>query len=774
MKRVLSLKEGAFAPMALIAAGAAGVVGAPAAQAQQEEKAQGALEEIVVTARKRTESLQDTPVAISAMTGAMLEAAAVRDLSEASRFVPNLSLTKGGAIAGSSAAAAVFIRGVGQGDFIVSSDPGVGIYIDGVYHARMVGASMELAEVERVEVLRGPQGTLFGRNTIGGAINILSKQPEPDFSAYTSLTAGENDNYGVKAGVNLPLSEHVYARFSGMARERGGYVDALQYNDLQLGDEDVKSVRGQLRFDFDRVDVNLSVDYSEQNDHGAAWVAEEIVAPGADPTFNYLFASFANLFTGDPSCQSVAGQSTNPTCFGPVWKTNDRFATNNTFRDVATGELIEPYSDMQNYGASATVEADLGFGQFKSISAYRELDSGFTRSLSQTPLVTFENNTTTFDSEQYSQEFQLTGRTGQLDWVAGFYYFKEDAIEIDDLITSLFSRLADTFTVQNRSLALLANVTYHFTDRLHFTAGARWTDEKKDGVGKAPNFVDPGNGVLTPTYLASSQKLTEVTPSANLAFNFTPDVLGYVSYSEGFKSGTFSPRLPFPNLAGPSLPTADPEYVKSYEAGMKSDLFNGLARFNVALFYMKYDDIQIGYAPPSNPANTIAGNIAAAEIKGAEFELQSQIGDHLRLNASLGLMDAKFTHLDNLPTPFFSTKTPLERTPDYQGNVGLTYTIPISAGDIVLGTDWSFVGEQALYSDNAGYPLALQDAWSSGNVSVGYVAPDDRWRVTLYVENVTDEAHKTSAVDVTRDTFAVAEVVYNRPREVFATVTFNF
>jgi len=754
----------------------ASVLTIPPVQAQQEDKASATLEEIVVTARKRSESLQQTPVAISAMTSAMFETAAVRELSDASRFVPNLSLTKGGAISGSNAAAAIFIRGVGQGDFIVSSDPGVGIYIDGVYYARTVGASMELAEVERVEVLRGPQGTLFGRNTIGGAINILSKQPEPDFSAYTSVTVGENEHYGVKAGINFPLSDHVYARLSGLVRQRGGYVDALQYHDVQLGDEDVKSFRGQLRFDYGRVDVTVAADYTKQDDHGAPWVAEQIRAPGPDPTFNYLFASFANLFTGDPSCQTVAGQTTNPTCFGPVWMTRDRFATNNTFRDVASGRLIEPYSEVENFGASLSVEADVGFGQFKSISAYRELNSGFTRSLSQTPLVTFENNTSTFDSEQYSQEFQLTGNSfdGRLDWVTGLYYFREDGIEIDDLITSLFSRLADTFTVKNRSVAALANLTWHFTDRLHLTAGARWTDEKKDGVGKAPNFVDSTTGVPTPTYLSSSQKLTEVTPSASLAFNFTPQVLGYVSYSEGFKSGTFSPRLPFPNLAGPSLPTADPEYVTSYETGVKSDLFGGRARFNVALFYMKYDDIQLDFAPPSNPANTIVGNIAAAEIKGAEFELQTRLGQNLRLSASLGLMDADYTHFDYLPTPYFSTRTPLQRTPDYQGNLSANYTIPLSVGEIVLAADWSFMGRQALYSDVAGHPLSMQGAWNSGNVSVGYVAPNDRWRVTLYAENVTDEVHKTSAVDVLRDTFAVAEVVYNRPRELFATLTVNF
>jgi iron complex outermembrane receptor protein len=744
--------------------------------AQSEEKPGATIEEIIVTARKRSESLQQTPIAITAQSAAALEAAAVTDLTEASRFVPNISFTKGGAIAGTNAAASIFIRGVGQGDFIVSSDPGVGVYIDGVYYARMVGASMELSDIERVEVLRGPQGTLFGRNTIGGAINIISKAPGPDFEGYAAVTGGENDHLGVKGAINIPLSDNVYARFNVMRRERGGYVKALQYSDVDLGDEDVTSVRGQLRVALEKVDLNLSVDYTEQNEYGAPWVAESIVAPGADPTFNYLFASFANLFTGDPSCQTAAGQTTNPRCFGPVWQSGDRFSTNNTFRDVNTGQLVKPYSDVENFGVSFTAAFDLGFAQLKSISAYRTLDSGFNRSLSQTPLATFQNTTRVFDSDQYSQELQLAGSglDSKLDWVTGVYYFKEDAIEIDDLVTSLFRRSDDTFRVNNRSFAVLANATYHFTDQLHLTVGARWTEEKKDGTGEAPNFVNPANGQVTPTYLASSLDVSEVTPSANLAYNFTPQVLGYVSYAEGYKSGTFSPRLPFPNQAGPTLPSARPEFVKSYEAGVKTDLFDDLVRLNIAAFFTEYDDIQIAYIPPENPANTIAGNIAAAEIQGLEFELQARPTERLTFNASLGLLDAKYTRLDFLPTPFFSKSTPLQRAPDYQGNVGASYDIPMFAGNLTIAVDWTFVDTQALFSDNAARPFGLQGPWDSGNVSVSYAPAGEKWKATVFVQNVTDEFHKTAGVDVTRDTFGVAEVIYNRPREVFATVRYNF
>lgn len=749
----------------------------PVAKAQQATVDSGfALEEVTVTARKRTERLQDTPIAITSTSAAQLADAGANDLSDASRFVPNLQLGKGGAISGSNAAAAIFIRGVGQGDFIISSDPGVGVYIDGVYYARMVGAAMELADIDRVEVARGPQGTLFGRNTIGGAVSVITKQPGPHFEGYTSVTGGQNENIGVKSAVNIPITDELYARFSVIRRERGGYVNALQYNDIKLGDENVGAYKAQLRFAHGPLDVNFSADYSRQKDHGAPWVAASIVAPGADPNFNYLFSSFANLFTGVPACQTTAGQTTNPKCFGPVWLTNNRFSTNNTWHDVATGEQQNPYSVVNNYGTALTVGADLGDVQFKSISAFRRLQSGFNRSLSETPLITFQNTTRAFDSDQYSQEFQFTGKAfdNKLVWLAGLYYFYEKGIEIDDLVTSLFRRSGDIFTVKNRSIAGFTSLTYNFTEQLHLTLGGRYTNEKKDGVGASPNFIDSTTGLPDPTYLTSTQKFNEFTPSANLSYNFTTDILGYLSYSKGYKSGTFSPRLPFPNLAGPTLPTARPEFVQSYEGGIKTDFWDNRIRVNAAAFYMHYDDIQIAYIPPSNPANTIEGNIAAAVFKGLEFEVQARPTKQLTLNGSLGLLDAHYTKFDFLPTPYFSTSTPLQRTPRYQADLAIDYRIPVGTGNIILNADWSFVAKQALFSDDANRPYEFQAAYNEGNASIGYAPQGEKWKLTVFVQNVTNEVHETSAVDVTRDTFGVAEVIYNRPRETFATFTYNF
>jgi iron complex outermembrane receptor protein len=726
-----------------------------------------ALEEVVVTARKREEKAQGTPLAISALSANTLDTVAAVNLNDISRLAPSVVMNGSGAISGSSAAASIFIRGVGQGDFIVTSDPGVGVYIDGVYYARMVGAALELNDIERVEVLRGPQGTLFGRNTIGGAISVYSRRPGPDFGGSVSLTAGENSHFGGKANVNIPLGENLYASASALRRVRGGYVKALQYGSLKLGNENVTAGRGQLRYLKDGVDLNFSADYTRQNDNGAPWVGT-LVAPGADP--GQLFAYFANVFTGDSSCLTVAGQNSNPACFGPVWQPTDRFATNNTFHDVYTGTKVRPYSHVTNSGLQFAATIDFDQAVFKSITAYRKLDSGFTRSLSHTPLVTFQNTTKRFDSTQFSQELQLTGNSfgGRLDWVVGFYYFREDAVEVDDLTTSLFRRPNDTFDVRNQSLAFLVNGTYHITDRWHLTGGARWTDEDK--VGDAISYV-PGTDTVA-TRLDAQQNLRKVTPSVNLAYNLTPDILGYINYSKGFKSGTFSPRIPFPELEA-KLPEARPEFVDSYEAGLKSELLGHRLRLNMAAFLTQYDDIQVDYQPPENPANTIAGNAAKAEFKGVELDVMALPTANLTLTATATFMDSGYTSI-LLPTSVIKKHTPLQRAPRHQSNLGAEYKFGLPAGHLLATVNWTFMAKQALYSNNEGKPFAHESAWNSGDVSIAYVPPGEKWKFRVYGQNITDDAHRIAGIDVQSDTFAVAENVYNRPREFFATFSYDF
>jgi iron complex outermembrane receptor protein len=776
------------------------LLGVPVGSALAQDSDGFVLEEIVVTARKREESIQKTPVAITALSGEELQAKGAIDLADLNDTAPNLVFTSGSGVAGTASTANVFIRGVGQSDFVVTVDPGVGIYIDGVYYARTVGATLELLDLAQVEVLRGPQGTLFGRNTIGGAINVTTKQPSFDqFEGRVTVTGGQREHFGIQAGLNIPLADNVAARVSVMRRVRDGYAKALQYDDVMLGNDNVSAVRGQLRWDpSDRVAFNFSADYTKLDDHGGAWVADYFdtyEVPFDEHIFAYLSneSRTGNPFDGDLSPCTPEGQRTNPVCVGPVQLPSDPYATNNTFRD-AQGNLIRPFSRVENYGTALTATFDFDVAQLKSITAYRKLDSSFVRALNHTPYLVFQNTTDVFDSKQFSQELQLTGRADRLNWLLGAYYFTEDGREVDTVINTINlvlvglpfgARPNDEFIVENKSFALFGQATYDIGDTWHLTGGLRWTDEKKDGYTDA-DLPDGRRGHFTIDPIKDS----ELTPHVSLSHEFTDTILGYASYSKGFKSGTFSTRTPDPtlyvNLDGSygQLPTAVAEKVDAYEVGMKADLLNRRLRWNAAVFRTEYDNMQInGIQAPGSP-NIVSFNAGAAQIQGFETELTALVSRHLTLRSNIGLLDAKYTKIN--PSVRLMKDAMLNRAPDYQIGVGADLIVPLQSGHIRASLDWFFVDDIALDSDthikegndpDIWRMRSIQPAYNYGDLTLAYVPASKNWELALYVKNLSDKLYRTAIVDSSQpknDPFGNTEVIYARPREAYATFTWRF
>jgi len=759
------------------------------------------IEEVVVTSRKREENLQDIPVAITALSGEEMQARGMLNLADLNDTAPNFVFTSGQAVAGSGSTANVFIRGVGQSDFVVTSDPGVGIYVDGVYYARTVGATLELLDLAQVEVLRGPQGTLFGRNTIGGALNIVSKQPSFDaLDGSITATGGEKNHRGARASINIPFADNVAARFAVLQRSRDGYVKALQYNNLDLGNENVKAVRGQLRWDpSDKMSITLAADYTKENDNGGAWVADYIDT--VDQPFDHIFAYLSNEvrnggnpFDGNLSPCDPAAQRTNPNCVGPVQLPSDPYSTNNTFRDV-NGNLIKPFSEVKNYGTSLTATLGLGGVTLKSISAYRELDSGFTRSLNHTPFLTFQNTTDVFDTQQFSQELQLTSSADHFNWLVGAYYFTEDGREVDTVINTINlvldgvpngARPNDEFVVTNESLAFFGQATYSFTDTWHLTGGLRWTDEFKDGYTEAD--VTDGRRVR---FVIDPIKETKVTPHLSLSHDFGEAVMSYVSYSKGFKTGTFSTRTPRPDLflnadgSPGKLPVAKSESVDAYEVGVKSELWDKRARLDMAVFRTDYHDIQINGRRPGEP-NIIALNAGEARIQGFEAELLALVTQNLTLRTNVGLLDGKYTNIIGDGSVRVQKDALLNRTPDYQVGIGAELNFPLSSGNVRASLDWFFVDDIALDSDNViregDGPVihrarSIQKAYYHGDLGVAFSPNSEKWEIAFYIKNLTDELYRTAIVDTSApksDAFGVSEVMYARPREAFANFTYKF
>ena len=769
------------------------------------------IEEVVVTARKIEESLQDTPVAVSAFTGAELDIRGAIDITDAARAAPNVFFESSAGASGSSSTPVVFIRGIGQADFLITSDPGVGIYLDNVYVARTFGSIADLMDVERVEILRGPQGTLFGRNTIGGAINIISKKPHDELELNAEMTVGEDDWYGGRVSVNIPISDTFNARLAGFARVRDGFVDAVQYDDLQLGNDDVWGIRGQLRWEpSDTLTVDATFDFTQERETPVAMylstIDRDVAEPGAPiglgsatgpevdvRFFNGTLGPPGGGLSGDPACTTQVGQNTNTNCYGPVWN-QGKFRSNARWTDQQ-GNFIEPENQLDTVGVSLDVQWEMPWGiDFRSITAYRAFEAESNNDLDGSPHVIFQNYNENFDNKQWSQEFQLTGQNfnEMFDWVTGVYLFHEIGEEnvtlLRSLSTSVVFMLPNTFFFvdsrkpSNDSMAWFGQGTIHLMDRIHITGGLRFTDDEKrfsilvgGTPADAPQFPSPiGAGSRR---LFGEQKASEWTPMVNVAVDITDDIMAYVNYSEGFRDGGFPPRL----LGNPvTAPSYDPEFVGVWEGGIKSSWFENRVRANLAIFDTSYSDKQELAVPDvADPALATAGvvNLAEASLFGVEFEGNWLVTDNLRLDLALGYLDSEFDEIlggSAFSNPFtITTASSLAFTPEWTWDLGISYLWPLqNGGELFIRGDWIYSDEYWMRVETATPSSAFQDAYTKVNASMTYRHPGDQWEVVLGVQNLTDEAWSTGQFQST--VCACAQRNVSRPRSVYGTVRYSW
>ncbi|QIB66801.1 TonB-dependent receptor [Kineobactrum salinum] len=581
---------------------------------QARYSAQDAIEEVMVTARKREEGLQDAPISITAVTGDGLEYRGVDKIDGLADFTPNLTFQSNPGDGGSSASAAIYIRGVGQSDFAPTVEPGVGLYVDGVYIARSVGAVLDLVDVERIEVLRGPQGTLFGRNTIGGAISVTTKKPDEIFSGYVDVTAGTDDRHDIKLSMNVPLGETLFSRVSLASFNRDGYV-IRSADGRDLGDDDTLS--GHLAFRWlanENLELNLSVEGSRDRENGAALVVTDILGP-EDPGYMASFMALNNvLATGDPVSCFSAENLNNPACY------NSRFIGAGDMRNDGTAPH---FSDVDLWGVTLTVDWMVGALSLKSITAYRDLDSTFARDGDDSPLL-IGNLYDELEQDQFTQEFQLLGDLfdSRLEWILGAFYLSENANNLN-LLEFTPADFKSGGEVESESLAVFGQVDYALTDQLSLTLGLRYTKDEKTFIPdqviervNVPSFIFPfpaGTPILPA--VEATNKINEVTPMVNLSYQWSEQLMAYASYSEGFKSGGFTQRV-FP--PEPTIPAFDPEFVEVYELGFKFSAPGNRLRINGALFHTQYDDMQI-FITNTTRVGPFIENAGEAEINGGSW-----------------------------------------------------------------------------------------------------------------------------------------------------------
>jgi iron complex outermembrane receptor protein len=774
-----------------------------------ETMAQGALEEIVVTARKREESLQDTPVSVAAFTSADLEARGTVDFSDLGEFTPNVTFDYTSAIAAGNSAAIVMIRGVGAADWTIGTDPGVGIYLDGIYISRTIGSVMDTVDVERIEVLRGPQGTLFGRNTIGGAISVTTKKPDLEaFSGRAELTLGSYDRIDGNAYINLPINDTMAASASFSKRTRDGYVENLFPGAPDLGDNDDTTTRVAFRWQpSDSLTVDLSADYSTTDEAPAANVLIS-TNPGQG------FYNLTNLIVGGPGCLGdppSAAALANPNCYNNQWavgpfKTYSSHvsSTPELQNDDFFGLTVKPESGINVWGVGGTIEWDVSDSvTFKSITAHRRVEDGFwsrDSSHSGNQGHVLARTTNAFEQSQTSQEFQILASAldERLNFIIGTFYMEEKAYHKDVVELVLNTVFDSGGTTENSSSAIFAQGTYDITDQLALTLGIRYTDEDKSfsavsttGIDEANAFLGgsaliaglpdclgniigtPGNGacLLPPDPVTSNAN--ELEPYVNVSYQWNDDLMTYVSYSEGFKGGAFTQRV-FPPAT--ATPTSNPEFVKVYEGGFKSTWLDNRLRLNGAVFFTDYTDLQINVSAGTGTGQIgdVTKNAAAAEILGFELEMTAVPVEEALIQLGIGYLDAEYTEIESnngvpLPGIVIDLDSKLVNAPKW--NIVAAAQYDYSLGDWGTLTPRLDVSHTSTVYNSPENDLRLRQGGNTLlNLSMTWRDVNDVWSVTAAGKNVTDETYLVTGVSGS----GIVEGVYGLPATWSLSIRRNF
>ncbi len=746
-----------------------------------ESEGAGALEEVVVTARKREESLQETPIAISAFSAAALERQQITSTEDLDQVAPNLQFASYGPLTGNNSAAQVYIRGIGQSDGSSGVDPGVGLYIDEVYMGRSVGGVLDFRDVSNVQILRGPQGTLFGRNTIGGAVLLTTTLPGKEFGGTARVGFGDDNLYEGFAAVDLPIGDTLAARVSAGARQRDGYVRRV-FDGVDLGNEDTYTFQSSVQWlPSDALTITLRGDYTKEDENGSPFVFTAI-------NESQVFPAAISRGAGCPGATfpppSVPQNVVDPRC------AND--ATWNIGK-YNNGGTAAARSTLENWGTSGTVQWDLTEAfSIKSITAYRELNWSGSRDADNTPLLVLHTDYASA-GDQFSQELQALVETTRLRGVVGAFYFEET---IDDLLMVPFAAppplvasgaIAGSVDYQrafidNDNFALFTQWTYDFSDALSLSAGVRYTEENK-GIRiiaftvtpltaplviptrlNTPLLAGPGLNIIPEPF---ENKYDSTTGSASLQYRWTDAFMTYASWSQGFKSGGFNQRY---NVAPPgNLPVAfDEETAETFEIGFKSEFGDSL-RLNGAVFTTDYDNMQLTYRLGIVP---LLFNAGKSSIEGGELEFTFAPGP-LILEGSVGYLSNEFDEIAIVPgtTQTVGPNNTLPFAPEWQANAGLGYDFTFGDATLTPRVNVSYTSEQFFDAANSAEVAQLDDVTVvNTSVTLGLGA----WRLRAGVNNVSDEQYRVAGNSSFSTSAGYAESIYSRPRNYFISASVDF
>jgi iron complex outermembrane receptor protein len=781
---------------------------------------QGKLEEIVVTARYRQEALQQTPIAISALTAKDLQVRGFTDSYQVGYTVPNASFRPAQQAFGNTMTA--YIRGIGQYDFDFAFEPGVGVYIDDVYQPFLMGTQLDLLDLQRVEVLRGPQGTLFGRGSIGGAIRLVSKKPQGDNSGYIEVTAGDYNRVDVRAAYDFSLAKDLYARIAGVSKHEDGYQKRIDFackypamsGTLQpqivnrgkncvlgtLGGKSVNGMRGMLRWvASDDLEFNLSADYLKDDSPARADTLSNI--SGIDPNTGKYVQGATGAYG---AYNTLYLQPTFGIPYDSRFIPKNPYITYATFGDPKRGLQFKPQTAFEKWSVSGKTEWKINdLVKATAILAWTRGTSQFATDADGSPF-----NMQTVDGKELldskTAELRFNGRLwDRLDYTFGGFYYHGKAENWQTVSIPPFSYAAVLVNARNASVADseagFGHVDYDITDRLSLTAGVRYSHDKKD--------VDFDNGFFVgPIHLDS----THFDWKTGVSFQYTDNIMLYADVSTGYRPGSYNPR---PFTASQAQPVSGEEQT-AYEGGIKSELFNQTLRLNVAGFYSDYSKRIVPIAgtecvsPVANPATTpgvisdSAGNYCLAptsltgyvntpaKIYGAEAEATWRPVEQATISGTFGWLTWDSPDLNNcdlnrdglpdvVPGTFYGVNvleqcnsTPAE-VPDLNWSVSGSYDFAMMNGS-TLTPRVDVYGQSKISFGVYKSPNGNAPAYELVNLSVAWASPQRSWTATLGVTNVTNKKYILNNFDLSGFGQATSESQYGKPRAWYFMVRRDF
>lgn len=701
------------------------------------------IEEIVVTAQKREQSQQDVPISMAAFTGEMVETAGAFDITGINGLAPNVVLQTQGLVPN---VPMFSIRGMNHSDPDPNSDPKISTVIDGVYVPFVAGALLDLFDLERVEVLRGPQGTLFGKNNLAGTVNVTTARPSGEFGSTVRATVGENGLRHYQGRINTAsfADDTLAAKLAVSKRDYDGYSKSITTGS-RLGGVDVKAARGSLAFTpNENLDATLIVDYTKDQVDG-------------------------------PSGHSLGV----PAIAGRVYRSAQSF---------------DPFTETETTGVTLQVNWSVGEGALSLVAGHRDLDYFNRGDFDGLPNNPGLDVTRIFEGDYQSVELRYASALdGRFDYIVGLYYLQDDWNQINDVIVNPVVKTFGINEQQGKSYAAFAQGNLHLTEAWTLTLGGRFTRDEKDFALLSQTIV---GGNLASQFVAPLEdSWTNFSPRVAAEFRPQANVMVYGSVSQGYKGGGYNSRGTLPENIGPY----DEETVTAFEVGVKSDWLDGLLRANGAIFFNEYKDLQSSVTRQGSVrTENITTNIAEVETSGIEIELTWLPSANLRLGLNLAYLKSEFSKfcddvdgpspvafasdcggpitpvLVNGATQFLvaedQTHLDLANAPKYSGSVLVDYDIPLRAGAITLHGDVRYTDRYNTWGrdNDRGF---VRDAVALVNANVSYETQDSQFQVMLYGRNLTDKEVMSGAI---RTGVNPLIQYYQPPREFGLMTTVNF